>query len=404
MRQEKVIFTNRNNQKIAAHIDLPVDQAPKAYVLFAHCFTCGKDLLAIKNISRGLTSNGLAVLRFDFTGLGQSEGAFEDTNFTTNISDLVEAASFMKEQFEAPKLLIGHSLGGAAVIMAASKIESVQAVATIGAPSSPDHVSHLLGEQIDEIKSEGSAEVNIGGRAFQVKKSFLDDINAFSMKEVIKNLRKPILILHSPQDQIVGIKNAQEIYAAAMHPKSFISLDGADHLLSKKEDSHYSGNVIANWTIRYLNLPEKKKLKTKHQVLAQLGDEGYTTDILSGKHHLRADEPEDVGGNDFGPAPYDFLLAGLGACTAMTLRMYANHKKWDLQEVEVHLNHQKDHKEDSDHPEKKSSKIDKIERNIHLKGQLDEKQRQRLLEIANKCPVHKTLHGEVEIHSKLKED
>lgn len=403
MRQEKISFTNQDNQKIAAKLDLPIDQSPKAYVLFAHCFTCSKDLLAVKNISRGLTSNGLAVLRLDFTGLGQSEGAFEDTNFTTNISDLVEASSFMKDHYEAPKLLIGHSLGGAAVIMAASKIKSVQAVATIAAPSSPNHVSHLLGEQIDKIKSEGSAEVNIGGRPFRVKKSFLDDINAFSMKEVIQNLRKPILILHSPQDQIVEIKNAQEIYAEAMHPKSFISLDGADHLLSKKEDSHYTGNVIANWAIRYLNLPEEKKLQTKHQVLAQLGEEGYTTDILSGKHHLKADEPEDVGGNDFGPAPYDFLLTGLGACTAMTLRMYANHKKWDLQEVEVHLNHQKDYKEDISRPEEKTSKIDKIERIIHLKGQLDEKQRQRLLEIANKCPVHKTLHSEIEISSKLKD-
>lgn len=403
MKQKKVKFKNEQDIEIAARLDLPVDQHPRAFLIFAHCFTCSKDLLAVKNISRAFTAKGFAVLRFDFTGLGHSDGDFEDTNFSTNISDLVSAAAFLEKEYQAPKLLVGHSLGGAAVLVAARQIKSIEAVATIGAPSCPNHVSNLFGENIAEIKKEGVANVDIGGRPFRVKKQFLEDFEEVKMQRHIKQLKKPLAILHSPQDSVVEIKNAEEIYSAAMHPKTFISLDGADHLLSQKEDSNYVGNIIAEWALRYLKLPVQKSLSTDHQVMAHLGEEGFTTDILAGKHRLKADEPEDVGGDDFGPSPYDFLLSALGACTAMTLRMYAQHKKWGLKEVQVHMNHKKEHVHDSEQAEKKSSKIDLITRNINLIGELSQEQKQRLLEIANKCPVHKTLNQEVKIESQLDE-
>ncbi len=401
MKLTKIDFKNKQGDTISGRLDFPRDQKPLAYVLFAHCFTCNKNLVPVKNISRQLTEQGFAVLRFDFTGLGASEGDFENTNFSSNIEDLLCAAEYLEKEYESPALLIGHSLGGAAVIYAASKLNSVQAVATVAAPSSPGHVKNLFGSDIDRIKELGKAEVNIGGRSFHIKDQFLEDISEKNMTHALKHLRKPILVMHSPQDTTVSVENAAEIYQHAMHPKSFISLDGADHLLSKKRDSAYVGNVIASWSRRYLDLPKRNTLPNKSQVTAQIGSEGFTTELRAGHHTFRADEPEDVGGNDFGPSPYDLVLSGLGACTAMTLRMYADRKKWGLDEVDVYLDHSKDYAEDCDHPEEKQSKIDVMERKIKLKGDLDEKQRQRLLEIANKCPVHKTLHERVEVRTSL---
>jgi putative redox protein len=401
MRLTKIDFQNDKGETISARLDLPRDQKPLAYVLFAHCFTCNKNLVPVTNISRQLTEEGFAVFRFDFTGLGESEGDFENTNFSSNIQDLISAAEYMENEYEAPSLIIGHSLGGAAVIYAGSKLESVQAVATISAPSSPDHVKKLLGESVERIKQKGTAEVTISGRSFTIKEQFLEDISEKNMQEILKNMRKPLLLLHSPQDDIVGIENAAEIYKHAMHPKSFISLDGADHLLSDKKDSAYVGNVIASWSHRYLDLPERNTLPNKGQVTAQIGSEGFTTEIRAGHHTFRADEPEEVGGNDFGPSPYELVLSGLGACTAMTLRMYAERKKWKLEEVDVYLDHSKDYAEDCENPEDKKSKIDIMERKIVLKGALDKKQRERLLEIANKCPVHKTLEEKVEVRTSL---
>ena len=402
MNLQKVIFSNKEGQQLVGRIELPADQHPHNMAIFAHCFTCTKNLAAVRNISKGLTSNGFGVLRFDFTGLGESEGDFADTNFSGNVEDLVAAATFLESEFKAPSLLVGHSLGGAAVIFAAAKIASVQAVATIGAPADPVHVKHLLKSSIEEIKAEGKAVVNLSGRDFTIKKQFLDDLEANTLPETVKNLRKSLLIMHSPQDRTVDIKNAEQIYVNARHPKSFVSLDGADHLLSDKSDSIYAGKIISGWANRYLHVPERDTLKTAHQVVASLyGDDGFTTQLKIGNHYLVGDEPTSFGGNDFGPSPYEFVSAGLSACTVMTLQMYAKRKKWDLQNVEVHTSYGKVHAEDCEACESPSSKIDTFERDILLSGDLDQKQKDRLLEIADRCPVHRTLESKAQIKTKL---
>jgi putative redox protein len=399
---QRFSFQNSYGQTLSARIELPSNQKPAAFALFAHCFTCSKDLLAVKNISRALNEEGIGVMRFDFTGLGQSEGDFADSNFSSNVQDLVAAANALAAEFEAPQLIIGHSLGGAAAIFAASEIESIKAVATIGSPSQPEHVQHLLKGSLDTIAENDSALVNIGGRDFTIKKQFVDDLQNRNMFKVVKALRKPILVLHSPQDTTVGIQNAADIYSAAMHPKSFVSLDGADHLLSRKTDSTYAGSIIAGWASRYLDLSKNETFRAENQVSVHIGSEGFTTDIVAGKHALRADEPESVGGDNFGPNPYDLLLASLGACTAMTIRMYADRKGWPLEDVFVHLAHDKKHASDCDSCETTSGKIDHIEKSIEIIGELDDTQRKRLLEIADKCPVHRTLHSEVVVKTSEK--
>ena len=397
MNSKKVTFKNNQGQTLNARLELP-SSAPEACAIFAHCFTCSKDLNAVVNISRALTLSGIALLRFDFTGLGESEGEFSETNFSSNIDDLISASRFLEEHYSAPSLLIGHSLGGAAVLAAASDLPSVKAVTTIGAPADPDHVEHMLRDQLDQIKLEGSAEVNIGGRPFRVKREFLDDIKRRKLDRIIPELKKALLIMHSPQDQIVEIENARMLYEQAHHPKSFISLDGADHLLSKKKDSLYAGKVIASWAERYLELPEKESLpESERQVIVRTGDDGYTTEIRAGRHALLADEPESVGGTDLGPTPYDLLIASLGTCTSMTLRMYADRKKWPLHEVRVHLEHQKVHESDCENEDDPAARIDQITREIELAGPLTQDQKKRLIEIAEKCPVHKTLSGDLRI-------
>ena len=398
----KVTFTNTANQKLTGRLDLPTDQHPHNYAIFAHCFTCTKNLGAVRNISRALTAKGFGVLRFDFTGLGESEGDFEDTNFSGNVEDLIAAADFLKQEYEAPTLIIGHSLGGAASIFAAAKIASTKAVVTIGAPSDPEHVKHLLKSSLEEIEQEGKALVNLSGRDFTIKKQFLEDLETNSLSATVKNLNKALLIMHSPQDTTVGIKNAEDIYIAAKHPKSFVSLDGADHLLMNKEDSLYVGNVIAGWATRYLDVPEITMLKSDHHVVANLdGGEGYTTHMKVGSHYMVADEPTEVGGNNFGPTPYELVSAGLAACTAMTIKMYVARKGWDLQNVEVHTSYDKKHKADCDNCESPTAKIDTFEREIKVTGNLDEAQKAKIMEIADKCPVHKTLHTETQVITKL---
>jgi len=402
MSLSKISFTNAEGQTLSGRLELPVDQHPHNFALFAHCFTCNKNLGAVRNISRALTSQGFGVLRFDFTGLGDSEGDFADTNFSGNVEDLVAAADFLAKEYKAPSLLIGHSLGGAAAIFAAAEIDSIKAVATIGAPSDPTHVQHLLRSGLAEIEANGKAIVNLSGRNFTIKKQFLDDLETKSLPKVAKNLDKALLVMHSPQDTTVGIRNAEEIYHAAKHPKSFVTLDGADHLLMRKEDSIYVGNVIAGWSSRYVDIPEEPKLKSQHHVVASLGnDEGYTTHMKVGNHYMLADEPESVGGNDFGPSPYEFVSAGLSACTAMTIKMYVSRKGWDLQNVEVHTSYDKKHIEDCENCEDPTAKIDTFNREIKLEGDLDEKQIARILQIADKCPVHKTLHSETQVITKL---
>ena len=401
MASTKVTFTNSNGYQLSAKLEQPVNQHPHSYAIFAHCFTCNKNLNAVRNISRALNQAGIAVLRFDFTGLGESEGDFADSNFTSNVEDLEAAANYLAENHAAPSLLIGHSLGGAAVIHVADRIASAKAIVTIGAPHDPAHVKHLFQEHSDTITTAGEAEVSIGGRPFKVKKQFLEDIAEHSQEEKIKNLKRALLILHSPQDLTVPIENAAKIYLEARHPKSFVTLDGADHLLSNKGDSQYAGQLIASWAQRYLDLPEKEDLRSESDVLVRLGNEGFTSEVMVRHHSLTADEPASIGGNDFGPTPYELLSASLGACTAMTLQMYARRKKWDLQEVRVHLNHRKDYANDMAEVEQASSKIDHFDRIIELDGELDDTQRAKLLEIADKCPVHRTLHNDVVISTSL---
>ena len=401
MKSSFLKFKNANGYELSARLEKPIDQHPRAYVVFAHCFTCNKNFNAVKNISQSLTSEGFALLRFDFTGLGDSEGAFEDTTFESNLEDLVSAANYLKDNYEAPKLLIGHSLGGTAALLASASMPFVEAVCTIGSPYNPKHVVHLFKESLKEIEEKGAAKVHVGGRPFTIKKAFLDALEKQDMEEAIKQIKKAILILHSPHDTTVGIDNAAKLYAAAMHPKSFVSLNGADHLLTNKADSLYAGDVIASWVKKYLPKQKEEILRTGSEVVVRLEKEDkFTTEILAKPHQLVADEPEEVGGNDFGPSPYELLSASLGACTAMTIRMYADRKNWELDEVLVHLNHGKDYFTDSN-DEKSSQKIDVFERIIELKGNLDNGQRNRILEIANRCPVHKTLHAENEIVTKL---
>lgn len=402
MSLSKISFTNAEGQTLSGRLELPADQHPHNFALFAHCFTCNKNLGAVRNISRALTSQGFGVLRFDFTGLGESEGDFADTNFSGNVEDLIAAADFLAKEYQAPSLLIGHSLGGAAAIFAAAKINSIKAVATIGAPSDPTHVQHLLRSGLSEIEANGKAIVNLSGRDFTIKKQFLDDLETKSLPAVSKNLDKALLVMHSPQDTTVGIRNAEEIYHAAKHPKSFVTLDGADHLLMRKEDSLYVGKVIAGWSSRYVDVPEEPRLKSQHHVVASLGnDEGYTTQMKVGNHYMVADEPKSVGGHDFGPSPYELVSAGLSACTAMTIKMYVARKGWDLQNVEVHTSYDKKHMEDCENCEDPTAKIDTFDREIKLEGNLDEKQITRILQIADKCPVHKTLHSETQVITKL---
>ncbi|MFT7429494.1 MAG: putative OsmC-like protein/alpha/beta superfamily hydrolase [Nonlabens sp.] len=399
---EKINFKNAQGYELSGRLELPVDRLPHNYAVFAHCFTCSKNFSATKNISRALTNAGFGVLRFDFTGLGDSSGDFEDTNFSGNVDDLLAAVDYLKTSYKAPSLLIGHSLGGAAVIYASAKASSIKAVATIGAPSDTKHVRHLFGDQIEAITKNGEAVVQLSGRPFKIKEQFLKDLNEQQVTATLKELRKPILIAHSPQDKTVGVTHAEKLYQAAMHPKSFISLDGADHLLMDKADSIYIGEVIASWASRYVEQVNDSSFKTENQVAASLDrDAGFTTQMAAGRHYFTADEPESAGGNDFGPTPYELLSSGLAACTVMTIQMYAKRKQWNIKNIECHVNYDKQHALDCENCELETAKIDTFTREIKLTGDLNEKQIQRILQIADKCPVHKTLHSKTHVLTKL---
>ncbi|MEO1307356.1 MAG: alpha/beta fold hydrolase [Pseudomonadota bacterium] len=386
-----------------ARLDLP-EGPVLGTALFAHCFTCSKDIPAARRIAGRLAALGLAVLRFDFTGLGHSEGEFENTTFTGNVGDLIAAASYLADQGMAPGLLIGHSLGGAAVLRAAGQIESAKAVVTLGAPFDPEHVTHNFADALPRIEAEGVADVNLGGRPFRIGKPFVQDVAATELAPSIADLKAALLVLHAPRDTIVGIENATQIFQAAKHPKSFVTLDDADHLISRGADAEYAAEVIAAWARRYLEIEQPAPPPGAPEGIVRTSEadpSGFLQDINAGpKHHLLADEPESFGGTNRGMSPYGFLSAGLGACTSMTIRMYARRKGWPLAHVSVDVTHDKVHAKDT---EQASSRIDSFTRLIRLEGDLSPDQRARLLEIADKCPVHKTLEGQAHIRTELLE-
>jgi len=402
---EKVTFTGSQGDSLAARLDLP-PHPPLAFALFAHCFTCSKDIFAAKRVAAGLVENGIGVLRFDFTGLGHSDGEFANTNFSSNVADLIAAAGWLGDNHQAPAILVGHSLGGAAVLAAAGNVESAQGVCTIGAPVDPDHVKHNFECDLERIEKDGVAEVSLAGRTFTIKKQFLDDIAGQALEDKISAMRKALLIFHGPLDQTVGIDNAGRIFQAAKHPKSFISLDQADHLLSRPDDAAYVADIIGAWARRFIGegaLAEQPARATEGEVAVAETGEGKFAQVVSvgGRHVLRADEPISYGGDDSDPGPYDYLLAGLGACTSMTVRMYADRKGWPLENVSVKLKHDKIHAVDCEDCETREGKLDLIERAMTISGALDDEQRQRLLAIADKCPVHRTLHSEVKVATVL---
>jgi uncharacterized OsmC-like protein/pimeloyl-ACP methyl ester carboxylesterase len=397
---ERFDFPNARGDKLSALLDRPAG-APVAFALFAHCFTCGKDVLAAKRIAEGLTARGIAVLRFDFTGLGASEGEFANTTFSSNVADLVAAASHLRKMYQPPAVLIGHSLGGAAILAAAGQIPEARAVVTIAAPADPGHVTGLFRQHVADIQQQGEVEVQLAGRPFRIRKEFLEDVAMQKLEQSLRDLRKALLVLHSPTDDLVGIENASAIFTAAKHPKSFVSLSGADHLLSRRADAVYVAEVIAAWSERYLDMvPQPDEMPIEGVLVAETRNGKFEQSIIAGPHRYLADEPVSVGGNGSGPSPYEYLLAALGACTSMTIRLYADLKKIPLSRIAVALRHDKIHAADCADCETREGKIDRIEREVTLEGDLTVEQRAKLMEIADKCPVHRTLHSEIDIRTK----
>ena len=403
----KIEFPGSQGASLAALLERPAGPV-RAYALFAHCFTCSKDIFAAARIAGALAERGFAVLRFDFTGLGVSGGDFANTNFSSNVADLIAAADFLRETYEAPELLIGHSLGGAAVLAAASAVPETVAVATIAAPADAEHVKIHFSNHLAEIEAQGEAEVTLGGRPFRIKKQFLDDIASVRLEEKIAHLKKALLIFHAPGDPLVGIDNASRIFLAAKHPKSFISLDGADHLLSRREDAVYVADVLSAWAARYIAEPEVRlapppAAPEKGVVnVEETGMGKFQQHIQMGRHSALADEPESFGGTDTGPTPYDYLLAGLGACTSMTLRLYADRKNIPAARFAVRLKHDRIHAEDCETcAQDRTGQVEIISREIRIDGDVSEEQRRKLLEIADKCPVHRTLEADIEIVTHL---
>lgn len=388
-RGERLEFPGHNGDTLAARLDMPVG-APQAYAIFAHCFTCSKDIFAAARISQALSARGIAVLRFDFTGLGASGGDFANTNFSSNVGDLVAAADFLRDTREAPQILIGHSLGGAAVLVAAGEIPEARAVVTIAAPSDAAHVVENFAADLDRIETDGRAEVRLAGRRFTISRDFLEDVRGVRVADAVSALGRALLVFHAPRDETVGIDNARRIFEAAMHPKSFVSLDDADHLLTRPEDAIYLADVLAAWAARYVELREAEPVNFVE--VRETGATKFQQAVSVGRHSLLADEPESLGGGGTGPTPYDFLAIALGACTAMTLRMYADRKGLDLGRVSVTVDHAKVHAEDcAECVEGSTGRIDRFERKIMVEGEVAPEMRDKLIEIAGKCPVHRTL-------------
>ena len=404
MRNERLSFPGSGGALLAARLDRP--EGPiRATAILAHCFTCSKDIPAARRIAERLAALGIAVLRFDFTGLGHSAGEFASTGFSTNVEDLVAAAYALEGRLAAPQILVGHSLGGAAAIVAASRIPSLRALVTIGAPFEPSHVLGHIGASLKRIRESGSALVTLGDREFEIRQQFVDDIGAQRLDQALGHLKPALLVLHAPRDTVVGIDNASAIFLAARHPKSFISLDDADHLLSREEDAEYAAEVISSWVSRYLDLPvEAPRAEAPEGVVrvAEAEAGGFRQDItVGGRHQLVADEPRALGGTDLGPSPYQLLAAGLGACTTMTIRLYARRKGMALAHVACEVTHDKRHTEDCEVCDKTQPKIDVFRRLIRLEGDLSTDERESLLAIADRCPVHRTLHATSVIETAL---
>ena len=401
MPTERLTFPGHNGDTLAARLDLP-DGPHLATALFAHCFTCSKDIPAARRIAGRLAAMGIAVLRFDFTGLGHSEGEFCNTTFTSNVHDLKAACAALKTRGMAPSLLIGHSLGGAAVLRAARDMK-IKGVVTLGAPFDPGHVTHNFADALDDIAEHGSAKVHLGGREIEIGQGFVEDVSAEKLQDAIAGLRAALLVMHAPRDEIVSIDNAANIFTAAKHPKSFVTLDDADHLISRATDAEYAAEVIAAWAGRYLDLkPPAPPPGAPEGVLrvSEADADGFLQDINNGPyHHVLADEPEAYGGTNRGLSPYGFLSAGLGACTSMTIRMYARRKGWPLTHVSVDICHDKVHAQDAG--ERSGTKVDTFQRRIRLEGDLSAEQRAKLLEIADKCPVHRTLERSSHVVTEL---
>ncbi|MCZ4092421.1 bifunctional alpha/beta hydrolase/OsmC family protein [Sinorhizobium psoraleae] len=403
---QRLQFAGHSGATLAARLDLP-NGPLRGYALLAHCFTCSKDLAAARRIAAELAREGIAVLRFDFTGLGSSEGEFASTNFSSNVADLLSAADYLRRHYQAPSLLIGHSLGGAAVLAVAGNIPEVRAVATIGAPADVGHVLKNFGTSLEEIEKNGAADVDLAGRKFLVRKQFVEDARAQRIRDAVASLKKPLLILHAPLDQTVGIENANEIFLAAKHPKSFVSLDKADHLLTDPEDAAFAGRVISGWMTRYLAADAPQGTEPiEHVRVMETGEGKFQNAVQAGGHRLFADEPENVGGLDSGPSPYDFLSIALGACTSMTLRLYADHKKLTLGRIGVDVSHAKIHARDCEEcteaERSGGARIDHFERVISVDGEVSEELRGKIAEIAGKCPVHRTLEAVAKVKTVVK--
>ncbi len=404
MQTERITFEGHSGDMLAARLDLP-DGPVRATAIFAHCFTCSKDIPAARHIAARLAAQGVAVLRFDFTGLGHSEGEFANTHFSSNVDDLLRAATYLTARDMPPSMLIGHSLGGAAVIKAAPDVPGLRAVATIGAPFEPAHVSNNFGIRLDEIREHGTATVTLAGRDFTIRKSFLDDIGEASLKEALSHLGAAMLVMHAPRDMTVGIDNASQIFLAARHPKSFVALDNADHLLTDEGDAKYAADVIATWSSRYLPAEDAKPVSKTPEGVTRVSEhraDGLQQVIsVGGRHRLLSDEPASVGGTDRGPTPYEFLSAALGACTAMTIRLYARRKGIPLVHTEIDVTHDRDHLADCETCDEGTPKVDVFSRTIWLDGELTDDQRTSLLRIADKCPVHRTLENVAVIKTRL---
>ncbi len=402
MPTERLTFTGHAGDVLAARLDLP-EGPVLATAVFAHCFTCSKDIPAARRISARLASAGIAVLRFDFTGLGHSKGEFANTNFTSNVQDLVLASNVLADRNMAPSIMIGHSLGGAAVLRARADIPSIKAVITLGAPFDPEHVTHNFAHALDDIAAKGEVEVQLGGRPFRIRQSFVEDVSASNLRPAIANLDAALLVLHAPRDATVGIENASDIFLAAKHPKSFVTLDNADHLITNGEDAEYAAEVIGAWVTRYVDLrPPAPPPGAPEGIIrvAEADPDGFLQDINAGPwHHAVADEPIAYGGTNQGMSPYGFVSAGLGACTSMTIRMYARRKGWPLTHVSVDVSHNKVHAQDAEPGA--DNRIDEFTRVIRLEGNLTLDQRDRLLEIADKCPVHRTLERSSAVKTEL---